>query len=70
MPSEQIPDWMNSIASVFPVKPLFDGLLTAFDPNTTGAGIPWGDLAVLAAWGVAGIVLALRFFRWSPRTGR
>jgi ABC-2 type transport system permease protein len=68
VPAEQIPDWMDRIAALFPVKPLFDALLTAFDPATTGAGIAWGDLAVLAAWGVAGLLLALRFFRWSPRT--
>ena len=67
IPSEAIPGWMDSIASVFPVKPLFDAILTAFDPSTTGAGIAWADLAVLAAWGVAGVLLALKFFRWSPR---
>jgi ABC-2 type transport system permease protein len=67
IPSEAIPAWMDSIASVFPVKPLFDAILTAFDPSTTGAGIAWADLAVLTAWGVAGVLLALRFFRWSPR---
>ena len=67
VPSEEIPDWMDSIAGVFPVKPLFEGLLTAFDPSTAGAGIAWDDLAALAAWGVVGLALALRFFRWSPR---
>ena len=67
IPSEAIPGWMDSIASVFPVKPLFDAILTAFDPSTTGAGIAWADLAALAAWGVAGVLLALKFFRWSPR---
>jgi ABC-2 type transport system permease protein len=67
VPSEQIPGWMDGIASVFPVKPLFDSLLEAFDPTTTGIGVAWGDLAVVAAWGVAGVVLALRFFRWAPR---
>jgi ABC-2 type transport system permease protein len=67
VPSEQIPGWMDAIASVFPVKPLFDSILTAFDPTTSGAGIAWGDLAVVAAWGVAGVLLALRTFRWSPR---
>jgi ABC-2 type transport system permease protein len=70
VPSNQIPDWMNTVAGVFPVKPLFDAVLTAFDPTTTGAGIDWGDLAVLAAWGIAGVLIALRTFRWSPRTGR
>jgi ABC-2 type transport system permease protein len=68
IPSDQIPDWMLSIADAFPVKPLFDALLTAFDPLTTGAGIELGDLAVVAAWGVAGAVAAARLFRWSPRT--
>ncbi len=67
VPSEQIPDWMNSIASVFPVKPLFDSLLEAFDPLTTGIGVDWGSLAVVAAWGVAGAIAALRLFRWAPR---
>jgi ABC-2 type transport system permease protein len=67
VPSEQIPDWMDSIASVFPVKPLFDAVLVAFDPTTGGPGIAWGDLAVLVAWGAAGVAVALRTFRWSPR---
>ena len=30
-------------------------------------GIAGGDLAVLAAWGVAGLLLAVRFFVWTPR---
>ena len=66
MPSDQIPDWMDGIASVFPVKPLFDSLLAAFDPAATGIGVAWGDLAVVALWGAAGVVLALRLFRWAP----
>ncbi len=65
VPSEQIPDWMDRIASVFPVKPLFDSLLAAFDPVTTGIGVDWGALGVVALWGVVGGVLALRYFRWS-----
>ena len=67
VPQSEIPDWMDSVAGVFPVKPLFDALLLAFDPTTEGAGIAWGDLAVLAAWGAAGAIAAVRLFRWSPR---
>jgi ABC-2 type transport system permease protein len=67
VPSDQIPDWMQSVAGVFPLKPLFDAILSAFSPATAGAGIAWGDLAVVAAWGVAGLLFALRFFRWSPK---
>jgi ABC-2 type transport system permease protein len=67
VPSDQIPKWMLDVASVFPIKPLFDSLLHAFNPHTTGPGILWGKLAVLVAWGVVGTVVALRFFRWAPK---
>ncbi|HWH34009.1 MAG TPA: ABC transporter permease [Acidimicrobiales bacterium] len=69
VPAESIPDWLVSIADVFPVKPLNDSLFVAFDPATSGLGLAWGDLAVLAAWGVAGAVVAARGFRWIPRRG-
>jgi len=39
----------------------------AFDPNTVGAGLEWGNLAIVAAWGAVGLMLAFRFFRWTPR---
>ena len=32
-----------------------------------GHRISGGDLAVLAAWGLAGLLLAVRFFAWTPR---
>jgi ABC-2 type transport system permease protein len=66
---DNIPDTMRTAAGLFPVKPLFEALLVAYDPATTGTGFFWRDLAVLAAWGIAGLVLGLRFFRWSPATG-
>ena len=31
--------------------------------------ISWDNLAVVALWGVAGLLLAIRFFRWTPRSG-
>ena len=54
VPSEQIPDWMNSIASVFPVKPLFDSLLAAFDPADDGDRRRLGRARGRRRWGVAG----------------
>lgn len=67
IPSDTTPAWLDDIASVFPVKPLFEALLTAFDPNTTGAGFDGAALAVVAAWGAFGLVVALSRFRWTPR---
>jgi ABC-2 type transport system permease protein len=66
---DNIPDTMRTIAGLFPVKPLFEALVVVYDPATAGAGFFWRDLAVLAAWGVGGLILGLRFFRWTPSTG-
>lgn len=68
IPDQQIPDGVRRVSEVFPVKPLYNAFLTAFDPATTGAGIDWAALAVVAAWGAAGAIVAARTFRWSPRS--
>jgi ABC-2 type transport system permease protein len=62
-----VPDWMATFSSFFPVKPLLDLIGDAFNPATTGTGIDVADLAVVAAWGVAGLMLAVRYFSWEPR---
>lgn len=67
IPSEAIPAWLLHIADVFPFRPLGLALLTAFDPATTGSGFKPGYLAVILAWGVAGLVVASRRFSWSPK---
>lgn len=66
IPSDQIPDGMQTVANVFPVKHLFDALLPGFGPDPAGPGIEVGNLAVLAAWGAVGLAVSLRTFRWSP----
>jgi ABC-2 type transport system permease protein len=35
----------------------------------TGTPFDWTDVLIVAAWGVAALLLAIRFFRWQPRTG-
>ena len=69
VPESEIPDGVLTFASLFPIRPFFQAFLTADDPLTQLAGFDWGHLAVVAAWGVAGILVAMRFFRWSPRHG-
>ena len=65
IPNEEIPRGMRLVGDVFPVKHLFEALLTAFNPATQGWGISGEHLLVMAAWGVAGLVIATRTFRWS-----
>ena len=62
----QLPGWLVDIADVFPVRHLADALLTAYNPHTTGPGFAWADLLVVAAWGVAGLIIGLRRFSWLP----
>ncbi|MZF89811.1 ABC transporter permease [Streptomyces sp. SID5643] len=57
-------DVMNSIAGLLPVKPFNDAMLAPFAHQ---GGFQWKELAVLAAWGVVGALIAVRSFRWDPR---
>jgi ABC-2 type transport system permease protein len=68
IPESEIPSGVLNFADLFPIRHLFEALLTGFDPATTGAGFELGQLAVIAAWGLLGLVVALRRFRWEPRT--
>jgi ABC-2 type transport system permease protein len=66
VPRDQLSGTLRDIASVFPVSHLNGALFKAFDPATTGAGIAGGDLLIVAAWGLAGLALAVWRFSWSP----
>lgn len=59
-----LPRALDIVVSAFPLKALADGLRSAYDP--AAHGLPVGNAVVLAAWTVAGIGLAQRFFRWEP----
>jgi len=67
--TSELPSWMADIGYVFPVHPLAAALLEAYNPHTTGSGLNWGYLAILAAWGAAGLIIAIRRFSWLPRGG-
>lgn len=68
-PLEEAPDWVGTLASVFPVKHFVDAFVADLNPLTRGSGFQWASLGGMVAWGVAGVVVALRFFRWEPRAG-
>ncbi len=61
------PEWLRTFASLFPVKHFSEALQIAFSPLTSGSGFAWDHVAVIAMWGVVGIVLAIRYFAWEPR---
>lgn len=65
IPSHEAPKWMQTLADVFPIKHFAEAMLASFDPSFREWS--WNDLLVVGIWGVAGLLLALRFFSWEPR---
>jgi ABC-2 type transport system permease protein len=59
------PTWIVWVARVFPVRSFLTGMQAAF----LGTPFHWSDVGVVAAWGLAGLVFAMRYFNWEPRTG-
>jgi ABC-2 type transport system permease protein len=66
IPDANNPRWLRDVANVFPVRHLAQAELRAFDPRAGAPGIAWWHLLVLVVWAVAGLLVALRHFRWSP----
>ena len=60
---DDAPSWIVWIGRVFPVKHFADGMQAGF----LGTAFHWSDVLVVAAWGLAGLLLATRFFTWEPR---
>jgi ABC-2 type transport system permease protein len=67
IPESEIPEGVLQVADFFPIRHFFEAFFTAWSPLTTGAGFEWGNLALVAGWGALGLLIALRYFRWSPR---
>ena len=72
--TDQAPAWITTVGDIFPVKHFADAMRAGYLGNVTLQGTDvrafpfrWIDLAVIAAWGVLGLILATRFFSWEPR---
>ncbi|MER5375014.1 ABC transporter permease [Streptomyces sp. NPDC002553] len=61
VPLDKFPPAAQDVLALLPISALSGGLR---DVLQHGAGMPWGELGILAAWAVAGLAAAGRFFRW------
>jgi ABC-2 type transport system permease protein len=61
-----LPHWLADVGEIFPVRHLANALLVAYNPHTTGLGFAGKDLLIVAAWGAAGLLIAVRKFSWLP----
>ncbi|MFJ3227431.1 ABC transporter permease [Streptomyces sp. NPDC086783] len=61
VPLDKFPSGAQDVLGLLPISALSDGLR---DVLQHGAGMPWGDVGILAVWAVVGLGAAARFFRW------
>lgn len=62
--------FIDRLGDFFPIKPLTESLQPSYNPFIESVSIPWAKWAVIAAWGLAGVLVAARFFLWVPQTER
>jgi ABC-2 type transport system permease protein len=60
---DNTPAWLTWTARIFPVKHFADAVQAGF----LGTAFHWNDVLIVGAWGMAGLLLAGRFFSWEPR---
>jgi ABC-2 type transport system permease protein len=69
----QLPTWMQTVAAIFPLKWMGQGLRSVFLPDALAAQEPAGSwelgrvALVLALWCVGGLLLCVVTFRWQDR---
>ncbi|OAN43250.1 ABC transporter permease [Microbacterium sp. H83] len=70
-----LPEWLQNVAGVFPLKWIAQGMRAALLPDSFAAAEPGGDwqlglvAIMLAVWLVVGVVLSRATFRWIRRNG-
>jgi ABC-2 type transport system permease protein len=65
-PTRNLPRFLEALAEALPLRHFLDAVQGVYLDGDQ----PWdhaGSLAVVAAWGMVGLVLAIRYFGWQPR---
>jgi ABC-2 type transport system permease protein len=61
---DDAPSWVTWVARIFPVKHFADGIQAGF----LGTAFHWSDVLVVGLWGIAALLISMRYFSWEPRT--
>jgi ABC-2 type transport system permease protein len=67
IPIEDPTAWYVKVAKLFPVYHFAQAMKSAYF-SPVGGGWRLGDLLIVALWGMAGAIVAVRYFSWEPRT--
>jgi ABC-2 type transport system permease protein len=67
IPIGDAPQWIQTFAGLFPIKHFIDAMFESFlPPPDNPSGWLWSSVVMIALWGIAGLLIAVRFFRWEP----
>ncbi len=67
-PIDRLPTALRDIGEVLPLTPLLDAMRAVYRTGGLGTSELAG-LGITVAWGLAGVIVARRTFRWEPRGG-
>jgi len=65
-PLEGAPDWVVTVAKVFPLEHIVHAFGRTFSPGVSGGGWSPADLWSIAVWTAVGLLVATRRFRAEP----
>ena len=64
--TDDAPSFLNTLGNLFPLKPFVNAFQDCFNPFVDAPGFNWSSLAFVAAWGLFGLAVAVKRFRWEP----
>lgn len=67
IPLQDPPAWLDTLGKIFPVRHFSEAMQQVFFPAVGSNGFRPANLAVMAAWGAVGLVIAVFKFSWEPR---
>lgn len=69
IPTDSAPEWLATVANIFPLKHFVEPFTDAFNPTYDGSPWQWDHLGYMLLWGVVALVLGVRLFKWESPTG-
>ena len=66
---EDPPAWLDTLGDILPLKPFAQAFQNCFNPAVDPPAFDAARLARVAVWGVAGLIVALKWFKWEPSKG-
>jgi ABC-2 type transport system permease protein len=69
IPLNDVPKWIDVFSNIFPVRHLSNALQAAYFAPGDVSPFRWGDLLNVAVWGIVGLLLTLKTFKWEPKHG-